>query len=74
MRKAFLLGLGVTLLTKDAVEKEVARFMKENRMSDAEGKRIAKRILKESLSHRKDIERRIKSAENMVRNEIKKRL
>lgn len=74
VRKAFLLGFGITLLTKDAVEKEVKGFMKEHRITEKEGKQIAKRILKESLKHRKDIEKRIQRAEGMVKKEIKKRL
>lgn len=74
MRKAFLLGFGMTLLTKAAVEKEIKGFMKEHRITEVESKRIANRILKESLNHRKDIEKRILAAENMVRKEIKKRL
>ena len=74
IRKAFLLGFGMTLLTKDAVEREVKGFMKEHRITEKESKRIASKIVKESMKHRKDIERRIRSAESMVKKEIKKRL
>ncbi|MBU1975671.1 MAG: hypothetical protein KKG59_04675 [Nanoarchaeota archaeon] len=66
LRKAFLLGLGVTLLSKDKVEKEMKRLMKTHNITEAEGKRFAKKAMFEAKKHKKKLEKHIVTLENDV--------
>jgi polyhydroxyalkanoate synthesis regulator phasin len=65
-KKAFLLGLGITLLTKEAVEREVHQYMKKYNISEEQSKKVAAAILADSLKHKRDIEGKIKTVEAKV--------
>ncbi|MFH1916229.1 MAG: hypothetical protein ABIJ21_03115 [Nanoarchaeota archaeon] len=71
LRKAFLIGLGVTILTKERVEKEVKAFMKEHRITETESKRLAKRIIREGVRHKKEIAKKIRSMEEELKTRVK---
>jgi hypothetical protein len=47
LRKGFLVGLGITLMTKEAMEKEVKKFMRENNLTGPKGKIAAKEFITE---------------------------
>jgi len=64
VKKAFLIGLGISLLTKEKIEKEVHQHMKKYKISEKDSKKLAKKIVKESMQHKKDIEQKIKLAEH----------
>ena len=65
-KKAFLLGLGITLLTKEAVEREMHNYMKKYNVSEGQSKKVASAILADSLKHKRDIEGKIKAVEAKV--------
>ena len=71
LRKAFLLGMGITLLTKDRVEKEVKSFAKDYKLNDTEAKRLARKVLADAGKHRKTIEAKIRKTEKILRKTAK---
>ena len=73
LRKAFLIGLGITILTKDKVEKEIKSFMKTHHIEEKESKKLAGKIIKQGMKHKKEIEKKILSIEKELKKKAKKR-
>jgi len=48
LRKAALVSIGIGLMTKDFVKKEVRKFIKDNKLTRAESRKLAKEFLKEA--------------------------
>ena len=63
IRKAFLLGLGITLLSKEKVEKEMKKFMKTHSLSEAASRDMAQKAIAESIKHKKALEKHIQAME-----------
>ncbi|MAE13644.1 hypothetical protein CMO92_03690 [Candidatus Woesearchaeota archaeon] len=74
LRKAFLLGLGVTLLTKDVVEKEIKKFMREYKITEKDARMMSRRMLTKGKKYQADLLRTIKKTESEFRKELKKRV
>lgn len=66
LRKAFLLGMGITLLSKDKVEKEVRIFMKQNKLTEAESRKLVAKALREAAKHKKQFEKHITRLEKEI--------
>ncbi|MBN1645630.1 hypothetical protein JW868_01170 [Candidatus Woesearchaeota archaeon] len=72
LRKAFLIGMGVTLLTKDRIEKELKKLTKEYNLNTAEAKQVASQIVKDTKKHAAVVQKHIKAAEKKVHAVAKK--
>ena len=56
MKKMFILGVGVAVLTKDKAEKVVKDMVKQGQLSKKEGEKLVDTIIKESSKHKKNVE------------------
>lgn len=87
MKKSFLLGLGITALTKDKIEKELSSYMKKNKINSNEGKKFTDGLLKdleknrkkyvallkkEAMNFEKTLSAKAKSAEKKIRKKVPK--
>jgi polyhydroxyalkanoate synthesis regulator phasin len=87
MKKSFLLGLGITALTKDKIEKELSGYMKKNKIDSKEGKKFTEDLLKdleknrkkyvallkkEAMNFEKTLSEKAKSAEKKIRKKVPK--
>ena len=59
MSKALLCGLGLASLTKDAIQKTVEDLVKQSKISEEEGRKVAK-----------DLQRRSKQAQTVLEKEV----
>lgn len=64
LRKSTLIGLGVVSLTKTSAEKFARQLIKTGRVSEKEGKKLAKRLLKESKKHSARMQKAIETEVN----------
>jgi polyhydroxyalkanoate synthesis regulator phasin len=65
-----LIGLGVVTLTQEKIEKVVNDFVKKNKISKTEGKRLVKKMLKDSKGTEKNLVKNLnKGINNMLKGE-----
>jgi len=72
LRKAFLIGLGISLLTKEKIEKDVRHFMRTHRITEAESRKLAEQILREGERHSRELSKKIKETEEVLLRRIRK--
>ena len=73
VRNAFLIGLGVSLLTRDAIEQEIKQFMRQHRLTEAESRRLATEILNQGERHTRELTQKILRAEQELSRRIRRR-
>ena len=70
MKKGILIGIGVASLTKDRVEELVEKIAEESKLSEEEGRKLAKELLEKSEEARKEFQdqvgKRVKEALNAM--------
>jgi polyhydroxyalkanoate synthesis regulator phasin len=64
--KAFLRGLGLANLTKDAIQKTVEDLAKKSSLSEEEGKRLVKDLHRRSAKAQKRMEKTVETAVNTM--------
>jgi polyhydroxyalkanoate synthesis regulator phasin len=64
--KTFLVGLGLASLTKDAIQKAVEDLVDQSKISEAEGRRLAKDLQRRSARARKALEQQADGAVHQV--------
>ena len=69
LKKATLMGIGITSMTKDKIEELTKEIVKEGNLSEEEGKKLVEDLLKQSDEARKDLESRV---EKLVKSALKK--
>jgi polyhydroxyalkanoate synthesis regulator phasin len=72
LRKLILLGIGIGAYTKDAVEKEVTKIIKKNKISVNEAKHVAKEFYADLATYRKDAEAKMAEVEKKLKSKLNK--
>ncbi|MFH1072851.1 MAG: hypothetical protein V1743_05470 [Nanoarchaeota archaeon] len=72
LRKAFLIGLGISLLTKEKIEQDVRRFMRAHKITEAESRKLAEQILSQGERHARDLSQKIVETEEELLRRIRK--
>ena len=60
LKKGILLGVGLTCMGRDAVQKAVKGLQKDGALDEKEGKKMISRLLKSSQEHNKKISEAVK--------------
>ena len=69
LKKATLMGIGITSMTKDKIEELAKEIVEEGKLSEEEGKKLVEDLLKQSDEARKDLESRV---EKLVKSALEK--
>ena len=69
LKKATLMGIGITLMTKDKIEELAKEIVEEGKLSEEEGKKLVDDLLKRSEEARNELESRV---EELVKSALKK--
>ena len=69
LKKATLMGIGITSMTKDKIEELAKEIVEEGKLSEEEGKKLVEGLLKQSDEARKDFESR---GEKLVKSTLEK--
>jgi len=69
LKKATLMGIGITSMTKDKIEALAKEIIEEGKLSEEEGKKLVEGLLKQSDEARKDFESR---GEKLVKSTLEK--
>jgi polyhydroxyalkanoate synthesis regulator phasin len=56
LKKGILIGIGVVSLTKDRVEELVEKIAEESKLTEEEGRKLAKELLEKSEEARKEFQ------------------
>ncbi|PIT84024.1 hypothetical protein COU37_05190 [Candidatus Micrarchaeota archaeon CG10_big_fil_rev_8_21_14_0_10_45_29] len=60
LKKGILLGVGLTCMGRDAVQKAVKGLQKDGALDEKEGKKMVSQLLKSSKEHNKKISEAVK--------------
>ena len=69
LRKATLMGIGITSMTKDKIEELAKEIVEEGKLSEEEGKKLVEDLLKQADEARNELESRV---EKLVRSALEK--
>ena len=69
LKKATLMGIGITSMTKDKIEELAKEITEEGKLSEEEGKKLVEGLLKQADEARKDLEGRV---EKLVKSALEK--
>ncbi|MFH1401024.1 MAG: hypothetical protein ABIH41_05900 [Nanoarchaeota archaeon] len=72
LRNAFLIGLGVTVLTAEAIEKRVKALAKQHNITSVEAKKAARLAVKKAKRHAMQISAEVRKAEREMHTAMKK--
>ena len=64
LKKGLLTGIGLGLTTKEKVEEYAKKAAKEAKLSQEEGEKLLKDLLKQSEEAKKDLDKKIKNGVN----------
>jgi len=59
MKKGLMLGLGIGVMTKEAIEKTVKELEKKGTVNAVEGKKMVEDIIKKSEKHNKQMKKMV---------------
>ena len=69
LKKAALMGIGITSMTKDKIEELAKEIVGEGKLSEEEGRKLVEGLLKQADEARKDLEDRV---EKLVKSALEK--
>ena len=69
LKKATLMGIGITSMTKDKIEELAKEIIEEGKLSEEEGKKLVEDLLKRSEEARNELESR---GEKLVKSALEK--
>ena len=69
LKKATLMGIGITSMTKDKIEELAKEIIEEGKLSEKEGKKLVEDLLKRSEEARNELESR---GEKLVKSALEK--
>jgi len=69
LKKATLMGIGITSMTKDKIEELAKEIVEEGKLSEEEGKKLVEDLLKQSDEVRNELESRV---EKLVKSALEK--
>jgi len=59
LKKAAFIGIGLAYMTKEKIEEVAGKIIEESKLSEEEGKKFAKELLKQSEEAKKHIEEKV---------------
>jgi len=69
LKKAALIGIGITSMTKDKIEELAKEIAGEGKLSEEEGRKLVEDLLKRSDEARKELESRV---DKLVKSALEK--
>jgi len=76
VRKGFLIGLGITSLAAERIEKETKRFLKDHDISRVEAQKLAREFSKDVKKHQTKaiafLEKELKQSEKKLKKKASK--
>ncbi len=69
LKKATLMGIGITSMTKDKIEGLAKEIVAEGKLSEEEGKKLVEDMLKQADEARNELESRV---EKLVKSHLEK--